>query len=78
MTQLVNQPMEVVFWYPTAIVKCNCTENVLTLVVVTGMMNLSTCGNCRKMYRISRVDPSPVGPKVIIELILPTDLSKMM
>lgn len=78
MPELINQPMAVLFWYPTAIVKCNCVEGELAILVLSGIGNLSQCGKCHKMYRINRVETSPRGPKVIVDMILPSDPSKLM
>lgn len=77
---IVNQPAEILKWYGTVIVQCNCQRDkgVISLVIVTGMGNTSVCHNCGKLFHFSsfRIENNAVVP--VIDIALPTELGKVM
>lgn len=68
MIPLVGQPFEAVYWYPTAIVYCNCraTEGIKALLVLTGINNPVACGHCHRHYLISGIKASAEGSAELV------------
>lgn len=52
----VGQPCNVLFWYPTTLIKCNCREgNQLQLLMVVGFQNPTRCPQCGTLYSAVQV-----------------------
>lgn len=69
---IIGQGPQVIFWYPTAIVRCLCQPGVLTIIVVTGLGNHSLCNSCGKLYCIKTFRFVEGDLTVEIETTLPT------
>lgn len=48
---ILNQPVTLITWYPTTILRCNCMEKI-NIIVLTGINNTVMCGNCRKSFMV--------------------------
>lgn len=65
---LVGQPVTLISWYPTTLLKCNCVEG-LNIVIVTGFNNTVMCGNCRRSYMVRGLHPDG---RLDLIMMLPT------
>lgn len=54
----INQPFELVNWWPSVVIKCKCTP-VGDVVVVVGHGS-SICKSCKKVYQINELDYSRI------------------
>lgn len=70
---ILNQPAEVLFWWPTSLIKCNCQERGVTLVIVSGFGNAAACPKCNKVYIATGLLPD--GKTMQIQTMLPAPAS---
>lgn len=55
---ILNQPVTLMTWYPTALLSCNCVEpGKLNIIIITGLNNTVQCNNCGKGYMVKSVKP---------------------
>lgn len=54
---IVGQAVTLITWYPTAVLRCNCVQERLSVVILTGLKNPVLCGNCKRGYFIDAICP---------------------
>ena len=57
MAELVGQIASVLAWYPTTLIRCQCREGSLSIVIVTGLGIPSLCGSCGRTYIAQGLSP---------------------
>lgn len=71
---IVGKSHEVLKWYPTTLVSCQCQHPQQVILIVVEFKNPVMCPFCRKAYVLTRL--TALGPEV--DVILPTELQKVM
>lgn len=68
MPELVNQPFQVLKWWPQVLVACQCKkeEGILTLITLTGLQSRVVCENCNVTYYVDRFIQGPQGIAPVI------------
>lgn len=69
MPELVNQPYQLLKWWPQALMMCHCKkiEGVAIIITLTGVGNRTQCEHCGTSYYIKGFALSPEGPQLVIE-----------
>jgi hypothetical protein len=74
---IVGQPAECLFWYPTAMIRCNCNASFegRTLMSLIGIGNSVACPQCKKLYTIVGLDKNG---SIAIRTDIPGDTQLVM
>ncbi len=63
----VGQPADVIFWYPTVLLRCKCQPERLNILILTGIRNPVTCGSCHTVYTTMGFQEGPAGLVPVID-----------
>ena len=79
---LVGQPATLLFWYPTTLLRCRCdpSETVFTLLVITGIQNAVECPKCHKLYMVNQmqVEPNTMMVQPVVQVAIPAKSKEVM
>ena len=78
---IVGQPVNLVFWYPTTILRCRCdpSPEIFTMILITGTHNAVECPKCHKLYQINGMQLDKKGDLLpMIQVMIPTQSKEVM
>ncbi len=66
-----NHPGDILFWYPTVLVKCKCQSHEMTIIIVTGFANYAACPKCGTLYATKGMIPDEKGGlSVVVDFLI--------
>jgi hypothetical protein len=72
---ILGQPATFMHWYPTVMLRCNCIQDRISLVVLKNFHEAVICGNCKKGYTCKGILPNG-NPDVV--MFMPTPEGSVM